>query len=76
MSGASASSSGGAWSQNPNNGQDSWSSESYQRAASFVPRMTEKVVQLLNVQPDDVILDIGCGGMSSSSSFLASASWT
>ena len=43
--------------------QDNWSSESYQRAASFVPQMTQKVVQLLDVQPDDVILDIGCGGM-------------
>ena len=45
--------------------QDNWSSESYQRAASFVPQVTEKVMQLLDVQPDDLILDIGCGGVSS-----------
>lgn len=61
MSGALPSSSG-AGSQSPDNGRDNWSSESYRRAASFVPQMTEKVVQLLDVQPDDVILDIGCGG--------------
>lgn len=66
----------GAGSQTPDNERDNWSSESYQRVASFVPRMTEKVLQLLDVQPDDVILDIGCGGVSSMPSFLVSASWT
>ncbi|KAH8655176.1 S-adenosyl-L-methionine-dependent methyltransferase [Xylariales sp. PMI_506] len=40
---------------------DHWSSEEYQHAASFVPKMAGKIVQWLDPRPDDVILDLGCG---------------
>ncbi|ETS82020.1 hypothetical protein PFICI_07022 [Pestalotiopsis fici W106-1] len=40
---------------------DHWSSEAYQKSASFVPKLATKIVQWLDPQPDDVILDIGCG---------------
>lgn len=30
--------------------------------ASFVPKLATKVVQWLDLQKDDVLLDIGCGG--------------
>lgn len=36
--------------------------QKYQNAASFVPKMVGKVIGWLDVQPDDVILDLGCGG--------------
>ncbi|KAI5924052.1 S-adenosyl-L-methionine-dependent methyltransferase [Camillea tinctor] len=41
--------------------KDDWSTEAYQNAASFVPKLATKIVQWLDPQPDDVILDIGCG---------------
>ena len=41
--------------------QDHWSSEKYQSAASFVPKLTTTVLSYLDVQPTDRILDIGCG---------------
>lgn len=41
---------------------DNWSAEAYQNAAAFVPKLTTKVVEWLDVQPGDRILDIGCGG--------------
>ncbi|KAL2125262.1 hypothetical protein VTJ04DRAFT_1627 [Mycothermus thermophilus] len=41
--------------------KDNWSSEAYQKAAAFVPKLATKVVQWLDVQKDDVILDVGCG---------------
>ncbi|KAK1726857.1 methyltransferase domain-containing protein [Colletotrichum acutatum] len=44
--------------------EDKWSSEAYQHSASFVPKLATKVVQWLHVQKDDVILDVGCGGES------------
>lgn len=40
---------------------DHWSSEKYKNAAGFVPQLTTKVVQYLSPQPNDKILDIGCG---------------
>uniref|UniRef100_L2G5B2 S-adenosylmethionine-dependent methyltransferase n=1 Tax=Colletotrichum fructicola (strain Nara gc5) TaxID=1213859 RepID=L2G5B2_COLFN len=42
--------------------EDKWTTEAYQRSASFVPKLATKVVGWLDVQKDDVILDIGCGG--------------
>ncbi|KAH7319266.1 methyltransferase, partial [Rhexocercosporidium sp. MPI-PUGE-AT-0058] len=33
----------------------------YQNSASFVPKLAGKVIGWLDVQPDDMILDIGCG---------------
>ncbi|KAK4136672.1 S-adenosyl-L-methionine-dependent methyltransferase [Trichocladium antarcticum] len=41
--------------------KDNWSSEAYQNAASFVPKLATKVMQWLDPQKDDVILDVGCG---------------
>jgi len=38
--------------------------QSYQNSASFVPKLAGKVVSWLDVQQDDVILDLGCGGNS------------
>ncbi|EGS19296.1 uncharacterized protein CTHT_0059220 [Thermochaetoides thermophila DSM 1495] len=43
------------------NTKDHWSSEAYQNAASFVPKLATKIVQWLDPQPNDVVLDIGCG---------------
>ena len=43
--------------------EDHWDSKVYQKAASFVPKLATKVLGWLDVQPDDVILDVGCGGM-------------
>ncbi|KAL2270971.1 hypothetical protein VTJ83DRAFT_342 [Remersonia thermophila] len=40
---------------------DHWTSEAYQNAAAFVPKLASKVLQWLDVQKDDVILDVGCG---------------
>lgn len=37
--------------------------QAYQHSASFVPKLATKVVQWLDLQKDDVLLDIGCGGM-------------
>ncbi|KAI0014979.1 S-adenosyl-L-methionine-dependent methyltransferase [Xylariomycetidae sp. FL0641] len=44
-----------------NQDQDHWSSEAYQNAASFVPKLATKVMQWLDPQENDSILDIGCG---------------
>ncbi|KAH7018514.1 S-adenosyl-L-methionine-dependent methyltransferase [Microdochium trichocladiopsis] len=41
--------------------KDHWSSEAYQSAAAFVPKLATKVIGWLDAQPDDVILDLGCG---------------
>ncbi|KAK3300110.1 S-adenosyl-L-methionine-dependent methyltransferase [Chaetomium fimeti] len=41
--------------------KDNWSSDAYQHAASFVPKLATKVMQWLDPQKDDVILDVGCG---------------
>lgn len=64
-------------------------SQAYSRAASFVPVLTTKVLQYLDLKEDDRILDIGCGdgqltekiasrckeviGLDSSPSFIKSA---
>jgi protein-L-isoaspartate O-methyltransferase len=36
--------------------------QAYQNAASFVPKLATKVLEWLDVQPEDKILDVGCGG--------------
>ncbi|KAI1850911.1 hypothetical protein JX266_003576 [Neoarthrinium moseri] len=40
---------------------DHWSSESYQKSASFVPKLATKILQWLDPRPNDIVLDIGCG---------------
>ncbi|KAI7207691.1 S-adenosyl-L-methionine-dependent methyltransferase [Hortaea werneckii] len=40
---------------------DHWSSAKYQSAASFVPKLTTTVLSYLDIQPNDRMLDIGCG---------------
>ncbi|KAE9972046.1 hypothetical protein EG328_005268 [Venturia inaequalis] len=40
---------------------DHWSESAYTTAASFVPKLTTKVLQYLSPQPGDQILDLGCG---------------
>jgi len=63
--------------------------QAYTAAASFVPKLTTKVLQYLDPQPTDTILDIGCGdglltadiaarcnsvlGLDSSTSFIKTA---
>lgn len=41
--------------------KDHWSSNAYNSAAGFVPKLTSKVISYLNAQPGDRILDVGCG---------------
>ena len=36
--------------------------QEYQHSGSFVPKLAGKVVEWLDLQKDDVVLDIGCGG--------------
>lgn len=36
--------------------------QAYQNSASFVPKLATVVLQWLDVQKDDQILDVGCGG--------------
>lgn len=38
-----------------------WSADDYITNASFVPKLTEPLLKLLDVQPDDSIYDLGCG---------------
>ncbi|MCJ1320241.1 hypothetical protein MMC15_005579 [Xylographa vitiligo] len=40
---------------------DHWQAKAYASTASFVPKLTSTVVSWLDPQPDDIILDIGCG---------------
>ena len=40
---------------------DYWNAKAYANSASFVPKLTSTVVSWLDPQPDDIILDIGCG---------------
>lgn len=41
--------------------KDHWTQEAYSTSASFVPELAIKVVQWLDPQPNDLILDLGCG---------------
>ena len=47
--------------KNDESKRDHWSSEAYKSAAGFVPKLTSTVVSYLDPQPNDNILDIGCG---------------
>ena len=38
-----------------------WSAADYAKNAAFVPRLGDAVLQLLNPQPGELILDVGCG---------------
>ena len=41
--------------------QDHWTAHAYSSSASFVPLLTQEIVQWLDPQPNDIILDLGCG---------------
>lgn len=42
-------------------GKDHWTANAYSASASFVPLLTQEIVQWLDPQPNDTILDLGCG---------------
>lgn len=42
-------------------GKDHWTTNAYSASASFVPLLTQEIVQWLDPQPNDNILDLGCG---------------
>lgn len=42
-------------------GKDHWTANAYAASASFVPLLTQEIVQWLDPQPNDTILDLGCG---------------
>ncbi len=42
-------------------GKDHWTANAYSASASFVPLLTQEIVQWLDPQPKDIILDLGCG---------------
>ena len=42
-------------------GEDHWTAKAYSASASFVPLLTQEIVQWLDPQPNDTILDLGCG---------------
>jgi ubiquinone/menaquinone biosynthesis C-methylase UbiE len=41
--------------------KDNWNPTIYQTNANFVPLLTSDVIKLLDPQPTDIILDLGCG---------------
>ena len=41
--------------------KDHWTANAYSASASFVPLLTQEIVQWLDPQPNDIILDLGCG---------------
>lgn len=41
--------------------KDHWTQEAYSTSASFVPELATTVIQWLDPQPDDTVLDLGCG---------------
>ncbi|CAF9942842.1 MAG: hypothetical protein ALECFALPRED_010145 [Alectoria fallacina] len=55
------SSSNDAHQSQPSQGKDHWTANAYSASASFVPLLTQEIVQWLDPQPHDTILDLGCG---------------
>jgi SAM-dependent methyltransferase len=47
-----------------------WSTTTYSSAAAFVPQLTTKLLKLLDPQPADRILDVGCGDAKFTSKYL------
>ncbi|KAL8937258.1 MAG: hypothetical protein Q9216_004518 [Gyalolechia sp. 2 TL-2023] len=45
----------------PQGGKDHWTQKAYSASASFVPELANTILQWLDLQPEDVILDLGCG---------------
>ena len=41
--------------------QQTWNADEYKQHASFVPSLAKDLVELLNPQPGETILDLGCG---------------
>ena len=41
--------------------RDHWTQEAYLTSAAFVPELATTVLQWLDPQPDDIVLDLGCG---------------
>jgi SAM-dependent methyltransferase len=48
-----------------------WTATAYTNAAAFVPQLTTKVLRLLDPQPTDRVLDVGCGDAKFTSKYLA-----
>lgn len=44
-----------------NQPRDHWTRSAYNASASFVPLLTQEIMQWLDPQPTDTILDLGCG---------------
>lgn len=47
-----------------------WTSTAYQTSAAFVPQLTTKLLQLISPQPQDRVLDVGCGDGKFTSKYL------
>jgi SAM-dependent methyltransferase len=47
-----------------------WTTQAYSSAAAFVPQLTNKVLKLLDPQPTDRVLDVGCGDAKFTARFL------
>jgi len=52
--------------------KDPWSAKTYSAAASFVPKLTQKVLLFLDPKPTDRVLDVGCGDGKFTAKFLPS----
>ncbi|GAD96972.1 hypothetical protein PVAR5_5640 [Paecilomyces variotii No. 5] len=52
--------------------KDHWSAEAYSASASFVPKLTQKVLQYLDPRPSERVLDVGCGDGKFTENFLPS----
>ena len=55
-------------------GKDHWTANAYSASASFVPLLTQEIVQWLDPQPNDSILDLGCGDGLLTAKFCSSGS--